>query len=155
MSILFYWLRQEELKNEKLQSELNKAYKKIKKLKEEKRNEMLDDIKYDLTKKFYSFQDFLYDIFHNINDVRSMLSENVRNIITEIQRKKLPLYEGEGGYLDDCKDLSECYIYLSHYWDRLSCDNANPFPISSNAIEKVFALIPYSKRIWKQNFQYV
>ena len=150
MSIIYDWLKQEERKNEKLQRELNDAYRKIKKMKEEKRNDMLDGIKYDLTRTFYSFQDFLYDIFYNINNIRSQLSENVKNVITEMQKnKKLPLYEGKVGYLDDCKDLSECYIYLSHYWDRLSCDNANPFPISSNAIEKVFALIPYSKKDMK------
>lgn len=146
MSIIYDWLKREEQKNEQLQSELNKAYKKIKKLKEEKRNDMLDGIKYDLTRKFYSFQDFLYDIFYNINNVRSLLSENVRNIITEIQRKKLPLYEGEAGFLGKCKDLSECYHSLSIHWNGLYNYDDNDFPISSNAIEKVFALIPYSKK---------
>ena len=150
MSIIYDWLKREEQKNAKLQRELNDAYRKIKKMKEEKRNEMLDGIKYDLTRTFYSFQDFLYDISYNINDIRSQLSENVRNIITEMQRnKELPLYEGNGGYLDDCKDLSECYIDLAHHWSRLSDWDDNPFPISSNAIEKVFALIPYSKKDMK------
>lgn len=146
MSIIYDWLKQEERKNDKLQGELNKVYKKIKKLKEEKRNDVLDGIKYDLTRRFYSFQDFLYDIFYNINDIRSQLSENVRNIITEMQKNKLPLYEGNGGYLDNCKDLSECYIKLAHHWSTLYAWDDNPFPVSSNAIEKVFALIPYSKK---------
>lgn len=150
MSIIYDWLKREERENEKLRGELNKAYKKIKEMKEGKRNDMLDGIKYDLTRTFYSFQDFLYDIFYNINDIRSQLSENVKNIITEMQKnKKLPLYEGEVGYLDDCKDLSECYIALSHHWSRLYDWDDNPFPISSNAIEKVFALIPYSKKDMK------
>ena len=122
-----HWLELEEENNEKLKSELKKDYEKIKKLKEEE--------------KRYTFPDFLYDISYNINDIRSQLSENVRNIITE----KLPLYEGNGGYLDNCKDLSECYIELAHHWSRLNSWE-DEFPISSNAIEKVFALIPYSKK---------
>lgn len=63
-----------------------------------------------------------------------------------MQNKKLPLYEGPSDdCLNECQNLSECLFKLSGLWDELSQSSSLP-SFSSMGIEKVFALIPYSKK---------
>lgn len=100
-------------------------------------------------KRLQNLFENLEEIFAKKDNKRNKIKEIIANVKYEfelMQNKKLPLYEGTSdNCLNECQNLSECVFKLRDLWKVITESSFLP-SFSSNAIEKVFALIPYSKK---------
>lgn len=114
---------------------------------------VLQNVAYDASSLADTVIKKLQNLFENLGEVFAKKDDETRGIIAKlkhdfatIQNKKLPLYEGPSdNCLSECQNLSECLFKLSDLWKDITESSFLP-SFSSRGIEKIFALIPYSKK---------
>ena len=114
---------------------------------------VLQNVAYDASSLADTVINQLQNLFENLGKI---LVEEDKGIIAKlkhdfatIRSKRLPLYERTiNSRMNECQNLLECLCELPYFWRRIAKSDFLPsFP--SIAIEKVFALIPYSKKDMK------